>query len=153
MNSRPTASPEGRERGFVPGLGRDFLTRLYDPVTVLLGVKSAHRRLVERADVQPGHRVLEIGCGTGDLALQVLRHQPRAEVHGLDPDPVMLERARRKAARAGVRLALTRGFAEELPYPDATFDVVLSAFMFHHLTPEGRTAALAEAVRVLRPGG
>lgn len=141
------------DRDFLPGLGKGFLTRLYDPVTRVMGVRSTHRPLIEQAALRPGHRVLEIGCGTANAALEAKRRQPQAEVHGLDPDPTMLARARRKADRAGLAIELARGFAEDLPYPDATFDRVLSAYMFHHLSPEARRAALRETLRVLRPGG
>jgi SAM-dependent methyltransferase len=96
---------------------------------------------------------LEIGCGTGNLALLVKRTRPQLDVVGLDPDPKALARADRKARRAGLALELDRGFADELPYPDASFDRVLSAFMFHHLEADLRPATLREVARVLRPGG
>jgi ubiquinone/menaquinone biosynthesis C-methylase UbiE len=141
------------DRDFLPGLGKGFLTRLYDPVTRVIGVRSAHRPLVDQAGLRAGHRVLEIGCGTANVVLEAKRGQPQAEVCGLDPDSTMLARARRKADREGLAVEFTRGYAEDLPYPDATFDRVLSAFMFHHLGPEVRLAALREVRRVLRPGG
>ena len=79
--------------------------------------------------------------------------RPQLEVVGLDPDARALGRADRKARRAGLSLELDRGFADELPYPDASFDRVLSAFMFHHLDADVRLATLHEVVRVLQPGG
>jgi ubiquinone/menaquinone biosynthesis C-methylase UbiE len=134
-------------------MGVHWLLPIYDPLTRLLGLRAAHHDLADQASLQPGQRALEIGCGTGNLALVLKRRQPHAEVVGLDPDPRALERARRKAARAGLRLAFDHGFAEELPYPDGAFDHVLSAFMFHHLEPASRRRMLEEAKRVLRPGG
>jgi ubiquinone/menaquinone biosynthesis C-methylase UbiE len=141
------------ERDFLPGLGKGFLTRLYDPVTRIIGVRSTHRPLVDQAGLEPRHRVLEIGCGTANVAIEAKRCQPRADVHGLDPDPTMLARARRKADRAGLGIDFTLGYAEALPYPDTVFDRVLSAFMFHHLDPPARLVALREVRRVLLPGG
>src|SRR3954451_2284585 len=120
-------------RRFLPGMGRDWLLPLYDPFTRLIGVEAAHRKLADQAEVASADRVLEIGCGTGNLALLVKRMRPQLEVAGLDPDPKALARAERKARRAGLALALDRGFADELPYPDARFDRVLSSLMFHHL--------------------
>jgi ubiquinone/menaquinone biosynthesis C-methylase UbiE len=114
---------------------------------------AAHRRLVDEADLRPDERVLEIGCGTGNLALLVKRLRPGLDVVVLDPDPKALARARRKATRRGLAVQLDRGFAEELPYPDATFDRVLSAFMFHHLERADRPQALREVSRTLRRGG
>lgn len=153
MHHHHATRDELAEPEFLPGLGKAFLTRLYDPVTSVLGVRSTHAPLVQHADVRPGSRVLEIGCGTANVALAAKRRQPTAEVHGLDPDPVMLARARRKAARQALALELCRGFSEHLPYPDAAFDRVISAYMFHHLGPEARRDTLREVVRVLRPGG
>jgi SAM-dependent methyltransferase len=138
---------------YLPGMGRDWLLPLYDPLTRALGMEAAHRSLADRADVRSGQRVLEIGCGTGNLAVLVKRLHHDVDVVGLDPDPRALARARRKARRRGVAVRLDRGFAERLPYADATFDRVLSAFMFHHLEPAGRRATLREVMRVLRPGG
>lgn len=138
---------------YLPGMGRDWLMPLYDPLTRALGLTAAHRRLVEHADLRPGQRVLEIGCGTGNLALLVKRLCPDVDVVGLDPDSKALARARRKATRRTLAVQLDRGFAEELPYRDATFDRVLSAFMFHHLNAADRRQALREVRRTLRPGG
>ncbi len=114
---------------------------------------SAHRRLIDQADLRPGQRVLEVGSGTGNLALLAKREYPDTHVVGLDPDPKALARARRKAAREDLFVQLDLGFAGELPYPDESFDRALSAFMFHHLEPAEKPAALREARRVLRPGG
>jgi ubiquinone/menaquinone biosynthesis C-methylase UbiE len=140
-------------RQYLPAMGRDWLLPLYDPLTRALGMQEAHRRLIDLAGLRPGQRVLEIGCGTGNLLLAVKRLGPGVEVAGLDPDPKALARARRKARRAALAVQLDEGFADALPYPDATFDRVLSAFMFHHLDASDRPRALAEVARVLRPGG
>ena len=113
-------------RTYLPAAGHDWLLPLYDPVVKLLGSESAHRQLLEQAGIRPGHRVLEIGCGTGNLALLVKRLQPGAEVVGLDPDPKALARARRKAEREVLSVQLDRRFADMLPYPDGSFERVLS---------------------------
>ena len=137
---------------YLPGMGHDWLLPLYDPLTRALGLEAAHRRLTDQADLRAGQRVLEIGCGTGNVALLVKRLHPDVHVVALDPDAKALARAQRKARRRGIHVQLDRGFAEELPEPDEGFDRVLSAFMFHHLEPAGRRRALREARRVLRPG-
>ena len=140
-------------RPYLPAMGRDVLLPLYDPLTRLLGASAAHRRLLDQAGIEPGHRVLEIGCGTGNLLLAAKQRHPGAEIVGLDPDPRALQRAARKAARAGLNVQLDRGYADELPYADASIDRVLSAFMLHHLPPPEKQAALREIRRVLAPGG
>jgi ubiquinone/menaquinone biosynthesis C-methylase UbiE len=154
MNQLASHQPVGAAgRRFLPGMGLDWLLPLYDPFTRLIGVESAHRRLADQAELESAARVLEIGCGTGNLALLVKRMRPQLEVVGLDPDPKALARAGRKARRAGLALELDRGFADALPYPDGSFDRVLSSLMFHHLEADLRVASLREALRVLRPGG
>lgn len=144
---------ETESRPYLPGMGRDWLLPLYDPFTRLIGAGAAHAQLADQAELDSAHRVLEIGCGTGNLALLVQRTHPSLEVTGLDPDPRALARAGRKAHRSGLTLTLDRGFADQLPYPEARFDRVLSSLMFHHLDAEQQVSALREVRRVLRPGG
>jgi ubiquinone/menaquinone biosynthesis C-methylase UbiE len=134
-------------------MGHDGLLPIYDPFTRLLGVRSMHRRLADQAGIAPGHQVLEIGTGTGNLALLVKRRHPQADVVGLDPDPLALGRARRKATRGGLDVQWDLGSSGELPYPDGSVDRVLSALMFHHLDEAVKERTLAEVRRVLRPGG
>jgi ubiquinone/menaquinone biosynthesis C-methylase UbiE len=83
----------------------------------------------------------------------VKRLHPEAEVVGLDPDPKALARARRKTEAAGVAIRFDAGFANELPYPDASFDRVFSSLMFHHLEREAKLATLRELRRVIAPSG
>jgi ubiquinone/menaquinone biosynthesis C-methylase UbiE len=138
---------------YIPAAGRHWLLPFYDPLTVLLGAERARRRLVEQAALRPGERALEIGCGTGSLALLIRRFNPEVAVVGLDPDANALERARRKAARAGLSIQFDQGFADALPYGDAAFDVVFSSLMFHHLELADKARMLLEVRRVLAPGG
>lgn len=148
-----TAQARNHEGAYLPAMGRDWLLPLYDPLCRLLRMAALHRPLVEQAAVQPGHRVLEIGCGTGNLAIMAAVSHPDAEITGLDPDREALARAGRKAARRGARVRFDQGFAERLPYPDGSFERVLSSFMFHHLEAEVKIATLREARRVLSPVG
>lgn len=140
-------------RTFVPAAGKRWRLPFYDLMTRVMGADAARAPLVEQAAARPRDRVLEIGCGTGSLLLVVKRMQPGAEVVGLDPDAAALEIARRKARRAGASVQLDQGFADELPYPDASIDRVLSSFMFHHLSREVKEKTLREVARVLKPGG
>ena len=143
----------GEERPFQPGMSREWLLPLYDPVSRVLRAGRVHRRLLDQASVRPGQTVLEIGCGTGNLALLAKSTEPGATVIGLDPDLGALARAWRKARRRRLSIQLDRGYADRLPYPDASVNRVLSALMLHHLPEPERAQALREAVRVLRPGG
>ena len=137
----------------MPAAGYDWLLFLYDPLSRLAGGEAAHRQLVDQADIESHHRILDIGCGTGNLTLLVKRRHPQADVVGLDPDARALARARRKAEREGLALELHPGFSDALPFPDASFDRVVSAFMLHHLSMDEKARTLREARRVLRAGG
>jgi ubiquinone/menaquinone biosynthesis C-methylase UbiE len=140
-------------RAYIPAAGNHWSLPLYDPIVKLLGADPARRRLLDGAALRPGHRALDVGCGTGDLVVLIKRLHPGVEVVGLDPDPKALDRARRKAERAGAGLRLDRGFSDELPYQDASFDRVFSTLMYHHLGRDEKEGTLREARRVLRPGG
>lgn len=139
---------------YVPALGFDRLTPLYDPVVrVTTRERTFKRRLLDQAAIAPGDRVLDLGCGTGTLALWAKRREPRAEVTGVDGDPAVLQQARTKAAKEGLNLRLDEGLADALPYPDGSFDVVVSSLLFHHLPRRVKEGAAREVARVLRPGG
>lgn len=140
----------GNRHDYIPAAGFDFLLPGYDLLTRLLGAPAVHAELVAGAELADGQRVLDIGCGTGNLTLRAKQAQPGAEVTGCDPDTLALTRAQRKA-HGDIRFE--RGYAQDLPYPDATFDRVLSALMVHHLDPGTKAAAVGEMRRVLRPGG
>ena len=141
------------ERQYLPAAGRDVFLPLYDPFTRLFGVDSLRRGLLEQAALQPAYRVLDVGCGTGTLAILIKQEHPTITVIGIDPDPKALARAHRKAERAQVSVHFERGFADALPYSDATFDRVFSSLMFHHLGKNEKEQSLREIRRVLRPGG
>jgi ubiquinone/menaquinone biosynthesis C-methylase UbiE len=139
---------------YIPALGRDWLTPLYDPLQRwVMREDQFKRHLIRQAQIEPGHRVLDLGCGTATLTILIKRTHPLAEVVGLDGDPRILAIARAKAARAGVAITLDHGMAFQIPYPDQAFDRVLSSLVLHHLTTENKQRALREVVRILRPGG
>jgi ubiquinone/menaquinone biosynthesis C-methylase UbiE len=140
-------------RTYLPAAGHDWLLPLYDPIVKLLGGDAARRALIDQAALQPGHRVLEIGCGTGTLLKHIKRLHPDVTVVGLDPDPKALDRARKKVVRAGISIEFDQGFADELPYVEGSFDRVFSSFMFHHLPAAAKGNTLGAIRRVLKPGG
>ena len=143
----------GHDPEHLPPMGVSWLLHLYDPFTRLLGVERLHRRLVDAAELRPGHRVLEIGCGTGNLALLAKKQQPQAVVVGLDPDFAALAQARRKARRRHLDVQWDSGSAAELPYPDGSVDRVFSSLMLHHVPPAEKVQALREVRRVLTADG
>jgi ubiquinone/menaquinone biosynthesis C-methylase UbiE len=140
-------------RPFVPGMGVDWLLPLYDPLTRLLGLNAARRDLLLQANLRPGHRVLDIGCGTGSLVVLVKQLFPDVDVVGVDPDERALVRATGKAQRIGANIEFHRGFSDALTCPDASFDRVFSSFMFHHLNRDEKARTLCEIGRVLKAAG
>jgi ubiquinone/menaquinone biosynthesis C-methylase UbiE len=116
--------------------------------------RAVRERLADLARLVPGEIVLDVGCGTGSLAIVAKRRVGDAgEVHGIDAAPEMIAQATRKAAKAGLRVAFETGRAEALPFPDAHFDVVFSTLMLHHLPAPVRQSLGEEISRVLKPGG
>ena len=112
------------------------------------------QRTATLAGMQPGDAVLDVGCGTGTLAMEVARRVGRAgRVAGVDPGTEQIARARAKAARRHMPIEFQIGVIEQLPFPDQTFDVVLSTLMMHHLPASLKRQGLAEIARVLKPGG
>jgi len=110
-----------------------------------------YRRLAELSGTRPGHRVLDIGCGTGYLTRRLAAATDGGTVLGLDPSAAVLDRARRITPEPNCTYAV--GVAESLTAADDSFDVVASCLMLHHLPEDLRPRALAEMRRVLRPGG
>jgi SAM-dependent methyltransferase len=110
---------------------------------------TAAPRLVRFAGIQPGARVLDVGCGTGVVALTAARLG--ATCTGVDLTPELLARAKESTAIAGVDIDWHEGDAEALPFADASFDVVVS--QFGHMFAPRPAAVVAEMLRVLVPGG
>ena len=130
--------------------------RFYDVATALFGrgVAALHRRLLERAAIAPGERVLDVGCGPGRLTLAAAEAAgPNGEVVGLDPSSEMIALATKKAARSKHPARFQIAGVEAIPAPDNHFDVVLASLMLHHLSPELQQRAFAEIRRVLGPKG
>jgi len=129
----------------------------YDALVWLMtfGRERAFReRLVALAHLRPGESVLDVGCGTGSLAIATKRHVGAAgHVTGIDPSPEMIARATRKARKAGLDVVFQEAVAEALPFPDAHFDVVMNTVMLHHLPRSVRSQAIREMQRVLKPAG
>ncbi len=139
---------------YIPALRFKFLTPLYDPL-LRWGMREEtfKNRLIKEARIAPDARVLDLGCGTGTLTILIKQRQRTADVVGFDGDPAVLEIARAKAQQQGVNIKLEQGMAYQLPYPNTSFDRVLSSLILHHLTTQDRARTLSEVKRVLKPGG
>lgn len=156
LHGTPGKAPEKPTKGLILDHGwRYDLTIWISDIFMFRGqLRAMRRRAVELADVQPGDAVLDVGCGTGTLALEVQRRVgSTGRVVGVDPGALQIARARAKAARRRLPIEFQPGVIERLDFHDQTFDVVLSTLMMHHLPATLRRAGLAEIARVLKPGG
>jgi len=139
---------------YIPALGLRILTPFYDFIQKwIVRDKRYKGRLIEQAQIQPGMRVMDLGCGTGTLAIMAKQAQPNAEVVGLDADPEMLKMAYAKNNQEKLDVKFEVGFTNNLPYPDASFDRVLSSIMIHHLKTPDKEKTAREIYRVLKAGG
>ncbi|SRR5258708_6618493 len=129
----------------------------YDLLVFLFTLGQAGRlrsRTADLAQLTPGESVLDVGCGTGDLTLEVSRRVGSTGlVAGIDAAPEMIARARQKAKRRHLELDFRVEPVEQLSFADQTFDVVVSSLVFHHLPDGVKQQGLAEIQRVLKPGG
>jgi len=131
--------------------------RFYDLFVAIATLGRAARIREQTADLaglRPGQTVLEVGCGSGELTQRArVRVGPTGRIFGIDPSSEMIAVARRKAAKAHLDIDYRVAAIESLPFADATFDVVLSSVMMHHLPDDLKSLGLAEIRRVLKPGG
>jgi ubiquinone/menaquinone biosynthesis C-methylase UbiE len=142
------------EQRYIPAAGWRVLTPLFDPVMAVTTRERQWRgRVVDEVLTTNPATILDIGCGTGTLAVQLASRAPHARVIGLDADPHILRRAAVKARAADVDIELLRGMADEIGLDDASVDCAVSTLVFHHLAPDTKARALAEIKRVLSPGG
>ena len=150
----PRPAPEDVRGG--SGAMFDRIARRYDLLNRLSSFgldQSWRRQAIAALELTSGCRVLDLATGTADMALEVLRQEPRARVVGIDPSSCMLEVGRRKVdvAGLGARIELRTGDGEALPLADDSVDGVTIAFGIRNVPDRAR--ALAEMARVTRPEG
>lgn len=145
------SSPAAETR-YVRANGRFLPTSLYDrSIAVTMRERAWRPHLMgEVLSGDPGD-VLDLGCGTGTLAIAMAAGGGRTRITGVDGDPDILEIARGKDGAKGIDFV--EGMADALPFADDSFDRVVSSLLLHHLDPPVKRIALTEAHRVLRPGG
>lgn len=155
MGSNKQSNSANKSRNiYIPALKYNWLTAFYDPLIRWTLRESVFKKeLIKQAGLINNHRVLDLGCGTATLTLLIKKRFPETDVVGLDGDPEILTIAQKKVAKSGLSVRLDQGMSYELPYPDHTFDRVLSSLFFHHLTNEDKVRTLKEIFRVLRPDG
>lgn len=151
-HKRMTRTTTPQTRGIVMNWGG-----FYDIVMWFLtrgNERALRQKIADLIDYQPGESVLDVGCGTGTLALVAQERVGSAgSVHGIDPAPRQIARARAKASQQGLSVNFQLGVIERLPFPDQTFNVVQSTFMIDHVPEDLQRQGFKEIARVLKPGG
>jgi ubiquinone/menaquinone biosynthesis C-methylase UbiE len=122
---------------------------------LMLGRERTFReKALDLARLAEGESVLDVGCGTGTLAIAAKsRVGHRGQVTGIDASSEMIGRATKKARKQGVEVNFQTAAAQSLPFQGAAFNVVLSTVMLHHLPDDARARCISEIRRVLKPGG
>jgi ubiquinone/menaquinone biosynthesis C-methylase UbiE len=134
----------------------DALIPVYNSLFKVLGGRkhgAFRQHVVGLAGLRGDERLLDAGCGTGLMALRIAARYPDCTVHGVDLSPGMIDVARKDAAKRGLAVDFRVGSITDLPYPDASFDVVVTNIMYHHLDLAEKRQAVSEIARVLKPGG
>lgn len=143
---------------YIPALRFHFLTPMFDWLILnLMRGERFYRQFVDYLALAPGQRVLDIGCGTGTLAVQIKTRYPKTEIIGVDPDAQALAIAEAKAKDAHASITFVQGYADALPasapFAPASFDCIVSTLTFHHLQREQKLAVLQACAKLLKPGG
>lgn len=142
---------------FKPAFAFSFLNPLYDIGCGILGMGKPFSEILlgilEKNGLRDNQKVLDVGCGSGTFLATLKKKLPGVMVTGLDPDSSMLRIAGKKLAKIGATAELIPGFVQDLPFPEATLDFVVSSLVFHHLSPDVKKRGAIEVGRVLKPGG
>lgn len=142
------------DRDFVPALGWRALTPLYDGVVRMLTREALWRSaFVEQIAPRAGETILDVGCGTGSLAILLKQAAPAARIVGLDPDEAILSRAAAKAEAAGVEIEFLRGYARQAGDIAGKFDKTVSSLVFHQVPVAEKGVGIAAMITAAEPGG
>lgn len=138
----------------ITALSFEFLTPFFDSLSNFFGFGGKiNNKVVSLLKLKPFERILDLGCGTGSLLIIAKGKKPNVDMTGVDLDEKILKIAQKKISKKKLNIKLIKASAEKLPFPDSSFDVVVSTLVFHHLPAEIKKEALKEVHRVLKKNG
>lgn len=141
-------------KNYIPALKYDWLTKVYDPVLQFtMPERKFKSALIRQMKIKPNDRILDFGCGSLTLSIMAAQRHPRAQFFGVDIDEKIISIANEKLSKTGLSIDVQQYDGNRLPYPDNSFDHVMSSLVFHHLTLKQKYFALEEIHRVLKPYG
>ncbi|MBI2872066.1 MAG: methyltransferase domain-containing protein [Chloroflexi bacterium] len=153
MHHKTADAPKTAGRVIHGGIHGAHWYDLFVRVTSFGRDRAIREKLIELASPAPGDKVLDVGCGTGTLAIAIKPQVGTGEVHGIDASPEMIQVAKEKSAKDGSDIDFRVALIEAIPFPDASFDLVTSSLMLHHLPDNLKAKGFLEIRRVLKPGG
>lgn len=139
---------------YIPPAFFFYLLPFYDLSCKIVGLGKKFRlSIIKELNLKGNERILDAGCGTGELLLFLKLTYPEIQGEGVDPDEGALGIARRKFESLSLNIPLKKGFMHELPYDDEYFDAVITTLAFHHIPSNKKIDSLKECLRVLKKGG
>ena len=142
------------DTSYIPALRFNWLTKVYDPlIQWTMPEKQFKQDLIKEAGIETEFHILDFGCGTATLSMMTKSKYPSAFITGVDVDAEVLPIAQHKLRDFPHPIRLDQYDGMKLPYPDETFDRVISSLVFHHLTPIQKANAFKEIKRVLKFDG
>jgi ubiquinone/menaquinone biosynthesis C-methylase UbiE len=141
-------------KNYIPALKYDWLTKVYDPVLQFtMPERKFKSALIRQMEIKPNDRILDFGCGSLTLSIMAAQRHPHAQFFGVDIDAKIISIAKEKLSKLSLSIDVQQYDGSKLPYPDNSFDYVMSSLVFHHLTLRQKYFALEEIRRVLKPSG
>ncbi len=139
---------------FIPALRFSWLTALYDPILALTCREIFFKsHLIEQAGLVASQEVLDLGSGTGTLAIQIKKTVDGSLVTGIDADENIILIAEKKSNSLGLDVKFVEGLSFDMPFDGNKFDRCVSSLFFHHLNLKNKERTFQEAYRVLKPNG
>jgi len=144
-----------KKDNFIPAARFHLLTPLFDALCSLVCLGKGYRKKILEVMDLPQQKllVMDAGCGSGSLAVDVKKAFPNISLYAVDADPKILTIAEKKSRKKNQQIHFREAFLQKLPFPDNYFDVVYSSLVFHHLNSDIKKEAMKEILRILKKNG